>query len=147
MRDHRRDGGIVTDIAYHGVTAAIADSLTGGVAGGFAPTRAARIPVDAGGESVTTAAAELGERGHGLAATFVGRRTDERRRASADTQRGAEIVAATHRAGGLFVADEVQVGYGRSGEHLWSFAHLGLRPDFVTLGKPMGNGYPLAGGS
>ena len=51
---------------------------------------------------------------------------------------------ATHDAGGLFVADEVQVGYGRSGEHLWTFAHLGAKPDFVTLGKPMGNGYPVA---
>jgi 4-aminobutyrate aminotransferase-like enzyme len=38
----------------------------------------------------------------------------------------------------------VQVGYGRSGEHLWTFAHLGVAPDFVTLGKPMGNGYPVA---
>jgi len=53
-------------------------------------------------------------------------------------------VRATHDAGGLFVADEVQVGYGRSGEHLWTFAHLGVTPDFVTLGKPMGNGYPVA---
>jgi 4-aminobutyrate aminotransferase-like enzyme len=53
-------------------------------------------------------------------------------------------VQATHDAGGLFVADEVQVGYGRSGEHLWTFAHLGVTPDFVTLGKPMGNGYPVA---
>src|SRR6185437_16124108 len=41
-------------------------------------------------------------------------------------------------------ADEVQVGYGRSGGHLWAFAHLGVTPDFVTLGKPMGNGYPVA---
>ncbi len=51
---------------------------------------------------------------------------------------------ATHDAGGLFVADEVQVGYGRSGEHLWTFAQLGATPDIVTLGKPMGNGYPVA---
>src|SRR6185437_8537255 len=41
-------------------------------------------------------------------------------------------------------ADEVQVGYGRSGGHLWAFAHLGVTPDLVTLGKPMGNGYPVA---
>jgi 4-aminobutyrate aminotransferase-like enzyme len=50
----------------------------------------------------------------------------------------------THAAGGLFVADEVQAGYGRLGEHLWSFAHYGVTPDIVTLGKPMGNGYPVA---
>src|SRR5437763_10824606 len=56
----------------------------------------------------------------------------------------AEIVRATHDAGGLFVADEVQAGYGRAGGHLWAFAQLGVVPDFVTLGKPMGNGYPVA---
>ena len=38
----------------------------------------------------------------------------------------------------------MQAGYGRTGEHLWAFAHLGVEPDFVTLGKPMGNGYPVA---
>jgi 4-aminobutyrate aminotransferase-like enzyme len=50
----------------------------------------------------------------------------------------------THDAGGLFVADEVQAGYGRLGEGLWSFAQYGVSPDIVTLGKPMGNGYPVA---
>ncbi len=54
------------------------------------------------------------------------------------------LVDVTHAAGGLFVADEVQAGYGRLGEHLWSFAHYGVAPDIVTLGKPMGNGYPVA---
>jgi 4-aminobutyrate aminotransferase-like enzyme len=38
----------------------------------------------------------------------------------------------------------VQAGHGRSGEHLWSFAQYGIAPDVVTLGKPMGNGYPVA---
>ena len=47
-------------------------------------------------------------------------------------------------AGGLVVADEVQAGHGRTGRHLWSFQRFGLRPDVVTLGKPMGNGYPVA---
>ncbi|MDH5306256.1 MAG: aminotransferase class III-fold pyridoxal phosphate-dependent enzyme [Myxococcales bacterium] len=47
-------------------------------------------------------------------------------------------------AGGLCVADEVQSGFGRSGTHMWGFeAHGGL-PDIVTLGKPIGNGHPLA---
>jgi 4-aminobutyrate aminotransferase-like enzyme len=49
-----------------------------------------------------------------------------------------------HGAGPLVVADEVQAGYGRTGEHLWSFVACGLRPDLVTLGKPMGNGHPVA---
>jgi 4-aminobutyrate aminotransferase-like enzyme len=38
----------------------------------------------------------------------------------------------------------VQAGHGRTGTHLWSFAQYGIAPDIVTLGKPMGNGYPVA---
>lgn len=47
-------------------------------------------------------------------------------------------------AGGICIADEVQVGFGRCGEHFWSFAAQGAQPDIVTLGKPIGNGYPMA---
>lgn len=46
--------------------------------------------------------------------------------------------------GGLFLADEVQAGFGRGGRNLWRFSDFGLTPDFVTLGKPMGNGHPVA---
>jgi len=47
-------------------------------------------------------------------------------------------------AGGVCVADEVQVGFGRMGSHFWGFGTQGVAPDIVTLGKPMGNGHPLA---
>ena len=47
-------------------------------------------------------------------------------------------------AGGLFIADEVQPGFGRLGEGMWGFARHGLDPDIVTIGKPMGNGHPVA---
>ncbi len=47
-------------------------------------------------------------------------------------------------AGGLFIADEVQAGFGRLGTHMWGHQKLGVVPDLVTLGKPMGNGHPLA---
>jgi len=46
--------------------------------------------------------------------------------------------------GGLFLADEVQAGFGRGGRNLWRFTDFDLTPDFVTLGKPMGNGHPIA---
>lgn len=46
-------------------------------------------------------------------------------------------------AGGLCIADEVQVGFGRVGEHFWAFETQGVVPDIVTMGKPMGNGHPL----
>jgi 4-aminobutyrate aminotransferase-like enzyme/Ser/Thr protein kinase RdoA (MazF antagonist) len=55
----------------------------------------------------------------------------------------APIVAAVRAAGGLIIGDEVQYGLGRSGSDLWGFARRGYLPDIVTLGKPIGNGYPL----
>ncbi len=54
-------------------------------------------------------------------------------------------VAAIRQAGGLFVADEVQPGFGRTGLYMWGFQRHGLMPDIVTMGKPMGNGQPIAG--
>jgi 4-aminobutyrate aminotransferase-like enzyme/Ser/Thr protein kinase RdoA (MazF antagonist) len=46
-------------------------------------------------------------------------------------------------AGGLCIADEVQVGFGRVGSHMWAFETQGVVPDIVTLGKPIGNGHPI----
>ncbi|MBM7062920.1 aspartate aminotransferase family protein [Pseudomonas sp. UL073] len=56
-----------------------------------------------------------------------------------------KAVALIREAGGLFIADEVQSGFARTGEHLWGHQAHAVVPDIVTLGKPMGNGYPLAG--
>lgn len=47
-------------------------------------------------------------------------------------------------AGGVCIVDEVQVGFGRVGTHVWGFETQGVVPDIVTLGKPIGNGHPLA---
>ncbi|MEM7176139.1 MAG: aspartate aminotransferase family protein [Pseudomonadota bacterium] len=47
--------------------------------------------------------------------------------------------------GGLFIADEVQPGFGRTGTGMWGFQRHGVTPDVVTMGKPMGNGFPMAG--
>jgi 4-aminobutyrate aminotransferase-like enzyme len=55
----------------------------------------------------------------------------------------APIAAAVRKAGGLIIGDEVQFGLGRSGSHFWGFTRRGYHPDIVTLGKPVGNGYPL----
>ena len=54
----------------------------------------------------------------------------------------AEIIRG---AGGLFVADEVQPGFGRTGKNFWGFEADDFVPDIVTMGKPMGNGHPIAG--
>lgn len=52
---------------------------------------------------------------------------------------------AVRRAGGLLICDEVQSGFGRCGSHFWAHQKQGVVPDVVTLGKPMGNGHPVAG--
>ena len=45
--------------------------------------------------------------------------------------------------GGVCIADEVQIGFGRVGSHFWGFETQNVIPDIVTLGKPIGNGHPL----
>ncbi|MFT4191158.1 MAG: aspartate aminotransferase family protein [Comamonas sp.] len=56
-----------------------------------------------------------------------------------------EAVEVVHRNGGIFIADEVQPGFARTGEAFWGFARHGVVPDVVTTGKPMGNGIPVSG--
>ena len=54
-----------------------------------------------------------------------------------------EVYRAVREAGGVCIADEVQVGFGRVGTHYWAFEIQGVVPDIVTVAKPMGNGYPV----
>ena len=56
----------------------------------------------------------------------------------------AEAYSQVRAAGGLCIADEVQVGFGRVGTHFWGFELQDVVPDIVTMGKPIGNGHPLA---
>jgi 4-aminobutyrate aminotransferase-like enzyme len=55
----------------------------------------------------------------------------------------AEAYRHVRASGGLCIADEVQVGLGRTGSHWWAFEAQGVVPDIVTMGKPLGNGHPL----
>ncbi len=138
-------GAIATSFAYHGVSAAIAEVSPEEWPEGHDPGHVALIDVENDIEDeLREATARLASSDVGLAVTFVdgGFTSDGILRPGAATL--AAIVARTHEAGGLYVADEVQAGHGRTGEHLWSFARDGLTPDLVTLGKPMGNGYPVA---
>jgi 4-aminobutyrate aminotransferase-like enzyme len=139
-----RRGAIVTDFAYHGVTTAIAAFSPEEWAPGFRPANVETIAAPGSGVSME---AELGRAigaVDGLAATYLdtGFTSDGIRVPSRDEVES--VVEHTRRAGGLFVADEVQAGHGRTGEHLWSFVRYRVTPDVVTLGKPMGNGYPVA---
>lgn len=56
----------------------------------------------------------------------------------------AAAYAAARAAGALVIADEVQIGFGRIGSHMWAFEAEGAAPDIVTMGKPIGNGHPMA---
>ncbi len=56
-----------------------------------------------------------------------------------------QAVDVVHKNGGIFIADEVQPGFARTGEAFWGFARHGVVPDLVTTGKPMGNGFPVSG--
>ena len=125
---------LVTEHAYHGVTDVIADLSPEEWPPGFSPAHVVRIPPDWDELAIERP----------LAAAFLdaGLTSDGIRPVSAE--RAQALARATREAGGLFVADEVQVGHGRGGEHLWAYRALGLEPDVVTLGKPMGNGYPVA---
>jgi len=145
------EGVIVTRNAYHGVTteiAAISPSL-GGV-GSLAPwVRMIDAPapgVDLGAE-VVAAIASLEQAGIRPAALIVDTvfASDG---VFPDAAGLAPAVAALRAAGGVFIADEVQPGFGRLGRldpdgSLWGFARHDLEPDLVTLGKPMGNGHPV----
>jgi len=55
-----------------------------------------------------------------------------------------EVYSHVRAAGGVCIADEVQVGFGRLGTHFWGFETQGVTPDVVVLGKPIGNAFPLA---
>ena len=55
-----------------------------------------------------------------------------------------EVYRMVRAVGGLCIADEVQVGFGRVGSHWWAFEMQGVVPDIVTMGKPIGNGHPMS---
>jgi 4-aminobutyrate aminotransferase-like enzyme len=55
----------------------------------------------------------------------------------------AEVYSHVRAAGGVCIADEVQVGFGRLGNHFWGFETQGVVPDIIVLGKPIGNAFPL----
>jgi 4-aminobutyrate aminotransferase-like enzyme len=56
----------------------------------------------------------------------------------------AEVYRQVRAAGGVCIADEVQTGLGRMGTHFWAFQAHGVVPDIVVMGKPLGNGHPVA---
>lgn len=152
-----KTGVIVTAEAYHGnsgAVAAISPSLGRKSAlDPFVRTVAApdsyRLPVEEIGrrmaEDVARQIADIERHGGGLAAFIADSVFSSDGLYVDPTDVLAPVADVVRKAGGLFIADEVQSGFGRTGTHLWGHARHGVVPDIVTLGKPMGNGYPVAG--
>ena len=139
------DGALVTENAYHGVTAATSGLSPEDWPAARPPAHVARIePPGSGGDLATDLDAALAGLDGRLAATFLDGALMSDGIYVPETSQLQLLVERTHAAGGLYVADEVQAGHGRFGPELWSFARDGIAPDIVTLGKPMGNGYPVA---
>ena len=149
------EGIIVTANAYHGLTAtvsAFSPSLGRAVplaphVRTISPPDAMRIGSDVGEHmraQVRAAVADLERHGHRLS-VFVADLIFSSDGVFADPAGFLKpVLEEVHAAGGLFLADEVQPGFGRTGDAWWGFQRHGLVPDIVTMGKPMGNGTPVA---
>ncbi|MCC6008840.1 MAG: aspartate aminotransferase family protein [Rhodobacteraceae bacterium] len=152
-----RTGLIATDNTYHGNTAAVSQlSARKPPIGGYpAHVRLVPSPESLCPDSIEVQAArftagveraisELEAEGHGLAGMILCPFLANE--GFPEVPRGffSGAAAAVRRAGGLIVADEVQPGFGRLGRVMWGHEAVDLTPDVVTLGKPMGNGHPVA---
>ena len=143
-------GGLCTAFAYHGISDAIAPlSPETWPPGGhdhvetWAPPDPYReVPADAG--AFGAAIERLAARGHAPAVAILDGVLTSDGFLDLPPAYVQALVRRTHDAGGLWIADEVQGGHGRTGDALWSFERFGTTPDLVTLGKPMGNGHPVA---
>lgn len=152
------DGAIVSRNAYHGNTTAVAAFSPEELPERRTPGWVATVPApdvyngrfrgeDASARYAATldeAIAMLAERGHRPAAFFVDTIWSSDGIFAAPPGYLADAWQRMRAAGGLCVADEVQAGFARTGEHFWGFELQDVVPDIVTLGKPMGNGHPLA---
>lgn len=143
-------GVIVARRAYHGTT-----SATAAISPSLSPAPRDHVVLvdipsscDPDFEAVLTAsvraaAAELDRRGHGTSAFILDATMTSEGIVTGEHVRLPAVIDAVHDAGGLYISDEVQAGFYRTGAW-WGFEALGVAPDLVTLGKPMGGGMPVA---
>jgi 4-aminobutyrate aminotransferase-like enzyme len=153
-----RAGAVVTACAYHGLTEATHALSPEEWASGEKPAHVATIPAPDGyrgqyrredegwvqryAAHIDDATRTLGDRG--LAAVYLDPAFTADGILSPPSAYLREVAQRAVALGGLVVADEVQAGHGRCGTSLWSFQASGITPDMVVMGKPMGNGFPVA---
>jgi 4-aminobutyrate aminotransferase-like enzyme len=144
------EGVVITANAYHGVTTAAAE---------ISPSLGPSVPL---GRGVWTVEPPTGEEGDDFAGR-VGVAIDDMTRHGvkfaafvADSLFSSDgilpdpagllqpVADVVREKGGLYIADEVQPGFGRTGEAMWGFQRHGIVPDLAVMGKPMGNGMPIA---
>ncbi|MGY4404135.1 aspartate aminotransferase family protein [Bradyrhizobium sp. USDA 3315] len=152
-----RLGFIVTETAYHGNSAAVTDVSPSSRPGQPLPPHVRAVPApemyrnpvgDPGqrfADSVAAAITDLERSGFGFAALLVDTIFSSDGIYADPAGFLAPTVKLVHERQGLFIADEVQPGFGRTGAAMWGFARHGVVPDIVTMGKPMGNGFPMGG--
>ena len=150
-----RQGIIVTEAAYHGNTTAVTEVSPSSYKKGQPPEYVyaiplSRMPAQADpaqwfADQVRAGVAQLESRGYGCAALLVDSIFSSDGVYADPAGFLKPAVEWLQAQGMLFIADEVQPGFGRTGCGLWGFERHQVTPDIVTLGKPMGNGYPMAG--
>lgn len=154
-----RQGGLAMDFAYHGVSEAIdAFSPSNAPEHWHAPHIRLLPPPDTYRGPFGPEQPDLGERyaaladpmiaelqasGQGVAAAMVDSAFMTNGILDAPPGYLLGVAARVRAAGGLFIADEVQSGFGRMGTAFWGHRHHGVQPDFITIGKPAGNGFPV----
>jgi len=144
-------GALITKFTYHGSTSATKqfstesvpqENLPQHVQTLFAPTSdSTYLKPDSG---IDSAIMELDKHGHQPAMVILDTAFVSDGIYTAPKGYLRTLFEKTRNAGGLCVADEVQGGFGRLGQHFWGFQFDDVIPDIVTMGKPMGNGHPLA---
>jgi len=149
------DGAMIVEHSYHGSTKWMADLSSNEWPPGHRPAAIGRFPApretedptalsaEATAAHVAQAAADLASRGLRPAMLLADSGFTSEGVHDAPASYFEGLLAGAHAAGALYLADEVQIGYGRTGPQLWRFMQSGVTPDFVTLGKPMGAGYPI----
>ncbi|MBD3801820.1 MAG: aminotransferase class III-fold pyridoxal phosphate-dependent enzyme [Thioclava sp.] len=153
-------GFIATDNTYHGNTTAVAHLSTRRPPIGGWPDHIRRVPApdslaplggsldaqpEAFAANVARAIDELEASGYGFAGFMLCPIFANEGMPGVAPGFLDPTVEVIRRAGGLILCDEVQPGFGRIGSNFWGHEWLGFTPDVVTMGKPMGNGHPVAG--